>query len=195
VLNPTARLGSPILIADHSREKLLGAVAFFAANTGKCGKVKLFKLLYFLDFGHYRETGRCVTGLDYYAWKFGPVPTALMDELEQPEPDFAERISVEHVPTKKGEMTLIKPVEEPDLSNFSQRELLLMRDLASRYRDSDAEEMIEATHLETLPWHRVFEVEGRRQGEIPYSYSLKKEEESMVLEISKENREILRNYQ
>jgi len=38
------------------------------------GKTKLFKLLYLLDFHHFRETGRSVTGLEYRAWKHGPVP-------------------------------------------------------------------------------------------------------------------------
>jgi uncharacterized phage-associated protein len=39
------------------------------------------KLLYFLDFIHFKQTGKCVTGLDYYAWKRGPVPKKLFDEI------------------------------------------------------------------------------------------------------------------
>jgi uncharacterized phage-associated protein len=59
---------------DRQREKL--AAAFFAANTKYCGVTKLCKLLYFLDFIHYRQTGRTVTGLEYRAWPKGPVPVA-----------------------------------------------------------------------------------------------------------------------
>ncbi|MCK4554722.1 DUF4065 domain-containing protein [Candidatus Parcubacteria bacterium] len=29
------------------------------------------KLLYNLDYTHFKETGKSVTGLDYYAWEIG----------------------------------------------------------------------------------------------------------------------------
>jgi len=71
------------MLVSQARQKLIHAVVFFASNTKYCGKVKLFKLLYLLDFGHFRQTGRSVTGLDYLAWKFGPVPLALAQEWDQ----------------------------------------------------------------------------------------------------------------
>ena len=52
---------------DHSREKLINAILYFVKNTQNCGKLKTLKLLYFLDFIHYKEIGRSVTGLEYYA--------------------------------------------------------------------------------------------------------------------------------
>lgn len=78
------------MLITHNREKLINTIIYFANKVDKCGKVKLFKLLYFLDFEHYKLTGRSVTGLDYYAWKMGPVPVALYDEMESPEPDMAK---------------------------------------------------------------------------------------------------------
>ncbi|MFC1858011.1 Panacea domain-containing protein [Thermodesulfobacteriota bacterium] len=39
------------------------------------------KLLYFLDFIHFKHTGKSVTGLDYYAWQMGPVPRDLYEEI------------------------------------------------------------------------------------------------------------------
>jgi hypothetical protein len=53
------------MLINHEREKLIQSVIYFAKNTEFCGKVKLFKLLYFLDFEHYKMTGRSVTGLKY----------------------------------------------------------------------------------------------------------------------------------
>lgn len=61
------------MLTNHERQKLVEAVLYFATNVKKLGKVKLFKLLYFLDFEHFRDTGRSVTGMDYVAWKMGPV--------------------------------------------------------------------------------------------------------------------------
>ena len=48
------------MLISRNREKLINAIVYFAANTQHCGKVKLFKLLYLLDFAHFRETGRGV---------------------------------------------------------------------------------------------------------------------------------------
>ena len=35
------------------------------------------KLLYFLDFMHFKQTDKSVTGQDYFAWMTGPVPDML----------------------------------------------------------------------------------------------------------------------
>ncbi|MCQ4437482.1 Panacea domain-containing protein, partial [Clostridioides difficile] len=69
------------MFTNPDRQKLVEAVLFFATHVKKLGKVKLFKLLYFLDFEHFRDTGRSVTGMDYDAWKRGPGPEALHNEL------------------------------------------------------------------------------------------------------------------
>ena len=45
------------MLVTHEREKLIQAVNYFARNTRKFGKVKLYKLLYFLDFEHFKLTG------------------------------------------------------------------------------------------------------------------------------------------
>src|SRR4030042_4938630 len=82
------------ILTNHNREKLLNALVYFSKNTRSCGKTKLFKLLYFLDFIHFRETGKSVTGLNYYAWEKGPVPQDLFFELEQPDADLKETVAL-----------------------------------------------------------------------------------------------------
>lgn len=47
--------------------RLLQAVVFFASRTQHCGKIKLFKLLYVLDFEHFRQTGK-TSVLTWPAW-------------------------------------------------------------------------------------------------------------------------------
>ncbi len=42
-------------LINHQREKLINVMVYFAQNTQKCGKIKLFKLMYFLDFEHYKQ--------------------------------------------------------------------------------------------------------------------------------------------
>lgn len=179
------------MIIHHEREKLIEAVKFFAQNTRKLGKVKLFKLLYFLDFTHFRDTGRPVTGLDYFAWKMGPVPKALFEELGEPGEDWRGNCAFKLVKTAKGDMLTVNSLSEFRSDNFSKRELRLLRELAEQFFDSDAEQMVEETHLENLPWHQIFEVERRRQALIPYPMSLKRHDKELMLGAINERESVL----
>ncbi len=183
------------MLINHQREKLLNAIVYFSENTSLCGIVKLFKLLYFLDFEHYQKTGRSVTGLDYYAWKMGPVPEELYEELPVPEPDLAEKVKVTPVQTRfDNPMFLIESKAQFDPSHFTRRELDLLKSLVVRYELSNADEMIEATHVETLPWHRVYKVEQQRRGIIPYAYALSPDEEELIRDLEAEHKEIVEAY-
>ena len=82
------------MLVSRSRDKLINAILFFAERTRALGKIKLFKLLYLLDFEHFRKTGHPVTGMEYRAWKMGPVPAQLVQEWDCLEPDLAEAIEI-----------------------------------------------------------------------------------------------------
>ncbi|MCI0487601.1 MAG: SocA family protein [Blastocatellia bacterium] len=184
------------MLINRNREKLLNAIVFFCKNTSSCYKTKLFKLLYFLDFEHYKETGRSVTGLDYYAWPKGPVPADLSAELDDPQPDFQEKIDIELVqPKPQRKMFIIEPKAQFDPTVFTKRELRLLYDLSDRYALSNAEEMVEATHLPTLPWHKVYEEEGRKFSPIPYDYALDETEKESIKPLAIEHQEMLSNYE
>ncbi len=165
------------MLIDHTREKLINTIIFFAQRTQYCGKVKLFKLLYFLDFEHYKLTGRSVTGMDYYAWKMGPVPIQLAEELDCPEPDLAEAVEIAEIDINRSHpMLSLEPRREFDSQHFTKRELRLMNSLVSEYEFMLAGDMVEATHLENLPWDRVYNKENRKQAIIPYDYALRASE-------------------
>jgi uncharacterized phage-associated protein len=129
------------LLVSHEREKLINAIIYFAQNTRYLGKVKLFKLLYLLDFEHFRMTGKSVTGLDYYAWKFGPVPVALYQEWEAPEADLRKAV---------------RALANFDDSQFTKRELQIMQNLASQHRDAKSPDMVDLAHVENGAWAKVW---------------------------------------
>ncbi len=179
------------MIVTHEREKLVQAISFFAHHTRKLGKTKLYKLLYFLDFEHFKQTGRSVTGLFYSAWKMGPVPVALHNEIEDPGADLSQAIEFQEVPLKSGAMLAVKAKTTFSPEHFSGRELGLMRSLASEYRDADAESMVEATHLENSPWHKVWNEQGLHQAGIPYELAVRPDEGGMVMNVAKARKELL----
>lgn len=183
------------MLTDHTRNKLINAIIYFAKNTNYLGKTKLFKLLYFLDFEHFMETGRSVTGMDYYAWKMGPVPIELDNEMECPDPDIADMINFKLVKTKfNNPMLLTEAKSDFDSSHFSKRELRLLKKLSEQYKNKKSDEMIEATHLENLPWHQVYYVENKKFEKIPYEYALRKQEKELMNHIISQNQEITNNY-
>lgn len=176
---------------DHSREKLIQTVVFFANNVQKLGKVKLYKLLYFVDFMHYKETGRSVTGLQYFAWKMGPVPVSLHDKMDEPEADWLGKVEFIQKETRSGPMLTVSALSTFDPSHFSRRELRLLQSLAAEFYSSTSKEMIEKTHLENSPWHKVWEVEGRHQQPIPYDYALRAQDSDAIRGLTVERAELL----
>ena len=176
---------------DHSREKLVQTVVFFAKNVRKLGKVKLYKLLYFVDFMHYKDTGRSVTGLDYFAWKMGPVPVSLHNNLDSLGAEWHGKVEFKEVTVQSGQMLSVEALGDFDPSHFSRRELKLLKSLATEFYSSTADEMIEKTHLENSPWHKVWEVEGRRQQAIPYDYALRAQDGDAIRGLATERAELL----
>ena len=165
---------------NHSREKLIQVVTFFALNVRKLGKVKLFKLLYFADFMHYKETGRPVTDLQYFAWEKGPVPVSLFEELSAPRDDWKGKVAFNEISTARGPMLSVNAITTFDPSHFSRRELRLLSDLATEFKDATADQMIEQTHLENSPWHKIWEAQGARQQPIPYALALRAQDAELM---------------
>ncbi|MCO6404102.1 DUF4065 domain-containing protein [Aurantimonas endophytica] len=181
------------MMISRDREKMIQAIVFFAHNTRKLGKTKLCKLLYFLDFEHFKQSGRSVTGLKYNAWPMGPVPVVLYNEIEDPSPELSNAVDFKSIEIKNGQMMTVRPKSDFSSHLFSKRELKILASLAREHRDATADEMVEATHLENLPWHQVYEVQGRKQAEIPYDLAVRNDEKDSVMRIAKERDELVKS--
>ncbi|MGU3665057.1 Panacea domain-containing protein [Methylobacterium sp. A49B] len=180
------------MLVLHEREKLIQAIIFFAMNTRKLGKTKLYKLLYFLDFEHYKLTGRSVTGLNYNAWPMGPVPVALHEEITMPSEDLAKAITFgERIVAGDRAMLTIDPKIPFEDRHFSKREIRILHDLRDRYFNASADQMVEETHLENLPWHKVYEEQGKRQAPIPYDMALRPDEAEFMRQVVDDRKELL----
>lgn len=164
------------MLKPREREKLIQAVVFFASNTAHCGKIKLIKLLYLLDFEHFRQTGRNVTGLDYSAWKLGPVPAAFFQEWEQWQGDFADAIAIQPERVHDHELQKVVPRGDFDDRHFTPRELRLMRELAQRFHDERSQPLINFTHAERGPWSKIWDSGRGFNQHIPYSLAIRDED-------------------
>jgi uncharacterized phage-associated protein len=170
----------PLLI-DHKRDKLLEAIAFFVASTKHCGLVKTFKLLYWLDYHHFRETGRDVTGLTYFAYRWGPVPKLLHDQFSQKRGDIASQFDIEDGYVKSAEYTPPTIDSEPTGSEvagpakvptrikpkfkyrhyyLTRREQRIAETLADIFREVGAADISDISHIKGGPWSKALKEGG-----------------------------------
>lgn len=165
---------SALKVANSNRNRLINAVVFFAENTLYCGKIKLFKLLYLLDFEHFHQTGKSVTGFEYQAWKFGPVPIDLMEEWDDPSEDLAHVVHIE--PEKVidyiRESVKVNDGVKFDGDDFTPRQMKIMQELAERYRDTYSPTMIDVTHEQNGAWDKVWQGGQGARHVIPYEMAI-----------------------
>ena len=186
------------MIINRQNEKKIHAMVFFVKKTKHCYKLKLFKLLYFLDFDHFKETGRSVTGLEYFAWSMGPVPNSLYEKINK------------QIELKKFFKFVPESFLDPDFKNdkvnrfipqvkfneglFSKREKRIMEELVCLYKDTKSKDMTNISHDIKGPWYKVFKKENNPKGAIPYEYVLDNSPNSISIEkakeIAKENKEM-----
>ncbi len=173
------------MIISHNREKLINSIIYFAKNTQKCGKTKLFKLLYFLDFTHFRQTGRSVTGLDYYTWPFGPVPKQLYSEMEETTLPEDLKYSIAVIERPDQDFIEIKAKKRFDDKYFTKRELQLLKKFAFIFKEADVDQMTEVTHLKNSPWEKT-KLEKSMYHKIDYYLALDESNDSLPKEIIEE---------
>lgn len=163
-----------------------------------CNKKKLFKLLYFLDFEHYAETGRSVTGFEYEAWPMGPVPPELDRRIKAEDSSLLEFVEIEHESGKRDYKRIsFIPKKKFDEKYFSRRQLRMLANIADRFAMMTGTEMEEFTHREGMPWDRVYNLEANKDGQIPFEYELDKLsqiEKEVVLGMAEERKDFIQNY-
>ena len=185
------------------RNKLLNAVLFFAKNTKRPNLTKMLKLLYFLDFTHFKQTGYPSIGLEYYAWERGPVPKEFWIEVKDgiiPD-DFEGKLAIftienQEDPLSSRKELLFKAIAKPDLTVFTPREIEILEYLADVYRDTPAYLMSEVTHLRNEPWDTTKKTKGLNN---PIDYLLGIDEKAEVnlddaKESLKEHFEVVHNF-
>ena len=186
-------------IIDYSDEKLRNAVLIFATKTKFVGMTKLMKLLYYLDFWHYQETGFPVTGQSYKVWKFGPVPVKVWAELKDKSANFGLSSVVRVVPASDDE-TAFKVLPCPGVQInerlFSRREKRIISRIVEVFANVQTKDIVAASHERKEPWFKTLRATGE-WSTIDYKLALsdltqeKLEEILEYQEIDKENRSVL----
>ncbi len=170
---------------DFTNQKILTGIKFFVKNTKNVGRTKLFKLLYFWDFLHFKKYGLSITGYQYYSFPFGPVPLELYNQIvdEKLPDEFKQELDiVDDDPTeddfynyKKFKVLLKnKKIDFDWLSPIEKKSLELVAEI---FKYATAAEMTEITHLHNSPWDKTLKELGMGK---PIDYQLAIDDESSL---------------
>jgi hypothetical protein len=146
--------------------ELIVYISWKSHNDPRFGATKLNKLLYFSDFLAMSRLGAPITAVAYQHLKNGPAPR----HLEEVRDGLVERraIAVANVPLPYGGLTLIRTyaLREPDLNEFSGKEIALVDSLIDLHWEDNADTMSERSHsyvgwkmtsmFETIPYGSIF---------------------------------------
>ena len=149
-------------------EKILNAIKYFAKKTKNVGRTKLFKLLYFWDFYYFEKHGKSITGFNYFAYPFGPVPKDLFEKINKGRlPDYLnsqikilEDTEYDEKDGYKRFKILLKN-NEIDLNVFTPYEKEQLERVVEIFQDSSAKDMIEASHFHNMPWKKTIDTKGQ----------------------------------
>lgn len=129
-------------------KKIIQALAYLASRIegDSLSSMKAFKLLWLADRSHLRQNGRTITGDRYYALPKGMVPTDakhLLDGdatlMETPTGYFDEWI-------EKTGSNGYKAVKAPDLTEFSESDIVVLDRVIALYGNKTGRELSELSH-------------------------------------------------
>jgi uncharacterized phage-associated protein len=153
-------------MAKINEKKYKNAILFFAnkIRNGTLGKLKLMKLLYFLDFDFFEKYGKSVTGDEYLRFERGPVPR-MAEKILKGMNGKEIQIICRKMPKGYNNQQHIEPLAEFNSAEFSKEEILMLEEIAGKWEKFTGTEMKNASHGEA-PW-----VATKPDGIIDYNLS------------------------
>jgi len=137
---------------EKYKEMILAFLRSIATADGKIPKTKLAKLVYLADFSWFYKHLESMSGMQYRKIQYGPVPDSYfraIDELEE-----SGKIVIDRKTREGKEMLLITESEgneKEKISTLSKDELLLIRNIAKKWKEKNTNEIVNFTHNQ-LPY-------------------------------------------
>lgn len=135
-----------------NEKKYKNAIIFFSKKiqNGTLGKLKIMKLLYYLDFDFFEKYGRSVTGDEYLRFDNGHVPRMAEKILKEMN---GKQIKITRRMIKPGynDQQHIEALGDFDLNIFTKEELVMLEDVADKWEKFTGAEMKTASQGEA-PW-------------------------------------------
>lgn len=150
-----------------SFHKFANTVLYLLKNSpSEPGKTKLLKLLYFADFGFYREQLRPISGAEYVALPNGPVPDNFERSLERMINEGWLRREMRPMPQGLNPMEVFVPLAPLSEEAFDEEEMGFLDIVLQRWGTATGSRMSTETHQED-PWRMFYDANSPGKP-IPY---------------------------
>lgn len=143
---------------DKSVAKLFEMVSYIVSKHGEVFPTKLNKLMFYSDFYNYRKTGQSISGLQYRAMNFGPVPdhyATIYDNI----PNLDKRLIDAHDMIS----ALLSINSDSNFEALAETEKKSMDHVVEKLKPLSVSSIIEASHQENS-WRKY----SRTHSYIPY---------------------------
>jgi uncharacterized phage-associated protein len=135
-----------------NQKKYKNAIIFFAKRiqNSTLGKLKMMKLLYYLDFDFFEKYGRSITGDEYLRFDNGPVPRMgekILKQMNGKEIKIIRR----KIGNGYNDQMHIEALVDFNVDVFEREELLMLEEIAGKWEKFTGTEMKNASHGEA-PW-------------------------------------------
>ena len=132
------------------------------------GLIALVKLVWYVDYWHYRHYLRSVTGGRYIALPMGPAPEQYDDLFARMCSDGILEMSKVPVYGRPKPKTRYHALKQPNMDSFRDTERLVLRHVVERLGHLSGEELVQKTHNEG-PWALVWDENEPSAKPIPQS--------------------------
>jgi len=130
---------------DHRRlRELILYIASRSEGDFAFGKVKINKLLFYIDFLAYLNTGNSITGEEYQALQQGPAPRGMKPTLDALEKQ--KEIAIKRDPDDPFAPHKIFALTSPDLSLFSADDIDRVNRVIDQFRNQSGTAMSNLSH-------------------------------------------------
>lgn len=142
-------------MARLNEDKYRNAILYFAEHisASELGKVKLMKLLYYLDFDHLEQYGHVVTGDSYRAKQMGPVPVNADTVIADMEAGGWLDVRYIDLGLNNPKCEYV-PLRSYDPAVFTATEMDVLASVTQRWSHHSTNGIILASHGEP-PWRRT----------------------------------------
>lgn len=137
------------------KAKAAEAILYLANRLENASYHSIAKLLYFADKLHLERYGRFITGDNYVAMEYGPVPSHAYNMMQHPR-IYRAPFSVD----RKHDIPFIIPNRDADIDELSQSDINCLDEVIAKYGDKTFNAKTNASH--DAAWQTAWEARGNK---------------------------------
>lgn len=132
---------------NFNTEKSIEVILYFANKIENITHHKLFKLMFYADIYHINKYNRPITGDNYIAMQYGPVPSIMRDILTENDL-YLEALPDElpFVTVKVKNKPIIKAFRESNNDYFSGSDIEAMNHSIDKYKNLNFQQLTDISH-------------------------------------------------